>query len=174
MARCFGEREPLEVEARVRRADGTYRALLHRKLPLRDEHENIVKSFGSSIDIEDRKRAEEKIREQETELRQILDLTPHHLFVFGPDGGPLYANQVALDYFGVDLAQLVANSRINFVHPDDRKRFLAEKEKGLLAGKPHEFEVRFLRHDGTFCTASTSFPSKCRLCVNGKRTFHCS
>src|SRR6478672_1417619 len=67
--------EPFEAEARVRRADGTYRALLHRKEPLHDERGNIVKWFGSSIDIEDRKRAEEKVREQETELRQILDLT---------------------------------------------------------------------------------------------------
>ena len=54
--------EPFEIEARVRRADGSYRALLHRKLPLRDEHGNIVKWFGSSIDIEDRKCAEEQFR----------------------------------------------------------------------------------------------------------------
>ena len=54
--------EPFEIEARVRRADGSYRALLHRKLPLRDEHGNIVKWFGSSIDIEDRKCAEEGLQ----------------------------------------------------------------------------------------------------------------
>ena len=62
--------EPFEIEARVRRADGSYRALLHRKLPLRDEHGNIVKWFGSSIDIEDRKRAERRsCREDEQKLR---------------------------------------------------------------------------------------------------------
>jgi formate hydrogenlyase transcriptional activator len=142
--------EPFEAEARVRRADGTYRALLHRKEPLYDEHGNIVKWFGSSIDIEDRKRAEEKVREQETELRQILDLTPQHVFVYGPDVSPLYANQVALEYFGVGLEQLLADSRINFVHPDDRERFLAEREKGAFEGTPHEWETRLLRHDGKF------------------------
>jgi PAS domain S-box-containing protein len=142
--------EPFEAEARVRRADGTYRALLHRKEPLHDEHGNIVKWFGSSIDIEDRKRAEEKVREQETELRQILDLAPQHVFVFGPDTNPVYANQVALEYYGVDLEQLLAESRINFVHPDDRERFLAEREKGAFEKKPHEFEIRLLRHDGKF------------------------
>jgi len=52
--------EPLEVEARVRCADGSYRAFLHRKLPLRDDHGNIVKWFGSSVDIEDRKCAEQR------------------------------------------------------------------------------------------------------------------
>ena len=142
--------EPFEAEARVRCADGTYRALLHRKEPLYDERGNIVKWFGSSIDIEDRKRAEEKVRERETELRQILDLTPQHVMVFGPDASPRYANQVALEYFGVGLEELLADSRIKFVHPDDRERFLAEREKGVLEEKPHEFEIRLLRHDGKF------------------------
>jgi formate hydrogenlyase transcriptional activator len=142
--------EPFEAEARVRRADGTYRALLHRKEPLHDERGNIVKWFGSSIDIEDRKRAEEKLREQETELRQILDLTPQHVYVFGPDTSLAYANQVALEYFGVGLQQIQADSRINFVHPDDRERFLAEREKGAFEETPHEFEIRLLRHDGKF------------------------
>ena len=61
--------EPFEIETRVRRADGSYRALLHRKLPLRDEHGNIVKWFGSSIDIEDRKCAERRIAEKTSRIR---------------------------------------------------------------------------------------------------------
>jgi PAS domain S-box-containing protein len=62
--------EPLEVESRVRRADGTYRAFLHRKVPLRDEHGNIAKWFGSSLDIEDRKCAEQKIAEKASQLER--------------------------------------------------------------------------------------------------------
>jgi PAS domain S-box-containing protein len=62
--------EPFEIEARVRRADGSYRAFLHRKLPLRDEHGTIVKWFGSSLDIEDRKCAEQKIAEKTTQLER--------------------------------------------------------------------------------------------------------
>src|SRR5947209_3027429 len=62
--------EPLEVEARVRRADGSYRAFLHRKVPLRDEHGNIAKWFGSSIDIEDRKCAEQKNAERTNKLER--------------------------------------------------------------------------------------------------------
>src|SRR5438034_10122805 len=62
--------EPFEIEARVRRADGSYRAFLHRKLPLRDEHGNIVKWFGSSIDIEDRRRAEQKNGEKTNKLER--------------------------------------------------------------------------------------------------------
>src|SRR5438477_9920755 len=45
---------------------------------------------------------------------------------------------------------MVAASRINFIHPDDRQGYLAEKEKGLLAGKSYEFELRILRRDGIY------------------------
>ena len=138
------------AEARVRRADGEYRWFLHREEPLRNEAGEIVKWYGSAIEIQERKIAEQKIREQEIELRQILDLTPQHVMVYGPDGIPLYANQVALEYCGVGLEQLLGESRINFVHPDDRERYLADREKGVFEGTPHEFETRLLRHDGKF------------------------
>jgi PAS domain S-box-containing protein len=67
--------EPFEAEARVRCADGTYRALLHRKAPLHDERGNIVKWFGSSIDIEELKRAEER-PPLEAQLRATLNVIP--------------------------------------------------------------------------------------------------
>jgi formate hydrogenlyase transcriptional activator len=141
--------EPFVAESRVRRADGEYRWFLHREEPLHNQAGEIVKWYGSSIEIEERKIAEEKIREQEAELRQILDLTPHHLYVYGPDGGLLYVNQFALAYLDADLAEMAA-SRINFIHPDDRQGYLAEKEKGMLAGKSYEFELRILRRDGIY------------------------
>ena len=68
--------EPFEAEARVRRADGSYRALLHRKVPLRDEHGNIVKWFGSSIDIEDRKCAEEQLAEVPRSCKEASFISP--------------------------------------------------------------------------------------------------
>jgi len=143
--------EPFEAESRVRRADGEYRWFLQRNVPLRDETGKIVKWYGTGIDIEERKTAEDKIRAQETELRQILELAPQHIGVFsGPDGTPLYANHVALEYFGITLDQWRTSSRINFVHPDDREHFQGERENRFLQGAPYEFEVRLMRHDGEF------------------------
>src|SRR5262249_4543851 len=60
-----------EVEARVRRFDGQYRWFLFRAEPLRDDRGNIVNWYGTDTDIEDRKQAEEKLRQDEMELRQI-------------------------------------------------------------------------------------------------------
>jgi len=51
-----------EDEMRLRRADGEYRWFLIRTVPLRDEQGNIVKWYGTSTDIEDRKRAEDTLR----------------------------------------------------------------------------------------------------------------
>ena len=65
--------------------------------PLREDG-NILKWYGVLTDIEDRKRTEEKIQEQEMELRQILDLAPQLTAVYGPKGERLYANRSALEY----------------------------------------------------------------------------
>jgi PAS domain S-box-containing protein len=63
--------EPFVGESRVRRADGEYRWFLHREEPLRNEAERSSSGTARAIEIEERKIAEERIREQETELRQI-------------------------------------------------------------------------------------------------------
>ena len=65
--------EPFESEARVRRSDGEYRWQFHRKVPLRDQTGNIVKWFGSSIDIDDRKRAEDALRKSFDEIKALKD-----------------------------------------------------------------------------------------------------
>src|SRR6266851_2534120 len=59
---CLATGDIFEYETRVRRANGEYRWMFHRKVPLRDANGNIVKWYGSSLDIEERKTAEEKLR----------------------------------------------------------------------------------------------------------------
>src|SRR5437016_9044464 len=63
---CLESGRPLEIETRVRRADGVYRWMLHQKQPLRNAEGQIVRWYGSSVDIDDRKPAEFKIDEQPT------------------------------------------------------------------------------------------------------------
>jgi PAS domain S-box-containing protein len=70
---ALGSGEPFEAEARVRRADGEYRLLLHRKVPLRNERGDILRWCGSSVDIEEQRRAQERILQDERErLREAL------------------------------------------------------------------------------------------------------
>jgi PAS domain-containing protein len=58
----MGSRSRLRTAAA---ADGEYRSWFVRNVPLRDEHGNIVKWYGTAIDVEDRKRAEEAVHRSE-------------------------------------------------------------------------------------------------------------
>jgi C4-dicarboxylate-specific signal transduction histidine kinase len=72
---ALAEGKPLETEARLRRADGEYRWLLIRVVPLRDETGKIVKWYGTSADVEDLKRAEEALSKSQAELAHVTRVT---------------------------------------------------------------------------------------------------
>jgi formate hydrogenlyase transcriptional activator len=147
---CVASGEPFEDEVRFRRADGQYRWYLSRGIPLRDEVGNIVKWYGVVTDIEDRKRAEDKIREQETELRQMLDLTPQTVAVFGANRERLYANRFLLDYLGIGHDEWLQRSPVANTHPDDLERVKARWDRALGSGSGYEVELRLRKHDGSY------------------------
>src|SRR6266850_1305237 len=89
---------PGSEEARLRRFDGEYRWFLFRAVPIRDEHGTVVRWYGTNTDIEDLKRAEDQLRRNERELRQIVDAIPQAILVLAPDGRPLYANESVFEY----------------------------------------------------------------------------
>ena len=66
--RIVASGQPGEAEARIRRFDGAYRWFLFRANPLRDESGNIVKWYGTNLDIEDRKRGEDALSRQRAVL----------------------------------------------------------------------------------------------------------
>src|SRR5215470_2697754 len=146
--------EPFEAEYRVRRADGVYRWILARAAPLRDEQGNIVRWYAAGTDIEDRKRAEERVSQQEREVREIVDVVPHHIAVATPDGKRIYGNHVMLDYYGltpedVQDAEIEALVR-HIMHPDDAEPFWGSWERGFAGTAAWETEARFRRRDDEY------------------------
>jgi PAS domain S-box-containing protein len=101
-------------------------------------------------DITERKRAEEKIRQQESELHQVLDLTPQHVAVLGPDRSNLYVNRAVLEYHGVTLEEWQSSGPRRFFHPDDWERIWSEHQSRASIGSPYETEARILRSDGIY------------------------
>lgn len=65
--------EPFQVEQRVRRKDGQYRWFLGRFNPLRDDEGRIIRWYGTGIDIEKRKQAEERVQKENVALREAID-----------------------------------------------------------------------------------------------------
>src|SRR6266404_1528046 len=118
---CLKTGQAGEITFRVRNQAGGYRWFLCRAEPFRADDGTLLGWIGINFDIDERKRAEDKIREQETELRQMLDLAPQLTGVYGPNFERLYANRVALDYAGLTLEEWrQTRDRAAFVHPDDR------------------------------------------------------
>ncbi|HEV2729490.1 MAG TPA: PAS domain-containing protein [Terriglobales bacterium] len=148
---AVAEGKPLEIETRLRRFDGEYRWFLERVFPLFDRTGNILGWYGSDIDIHERKLAEEKIREQEIELRQMLDLAPQLILVFGPARERIYANHTALDYLGISLEKWRQTPDMGeFVHPDDRAQVRSFYYSALSSGTAYELEYRVRKGDGSY------------------------
>ncbi|MGA8654545.1 MAG: PAS domain-containing protein, partial [Chthoniobacterales bacterium] len=164
---ALGSGEPLEAEARVRRADGEYRLLLHRKVPLRNERGAILKWYGSSVDIEEQRRAQERILQGERERlseallaeaqrltrigTSVQRLTRIGSFVFRLPDATEYWSPESFQIFGVDPAKGHPRNMSEYtayVHPDDRERFLREAEEILAKGQAYEHNHRIVRPDG--------------------------
>ncbi len=140
---CLKTGSPGEVSFRVRNADGAYRWFLSRAEPLRANDGTILYWIGINLDIEDRKRAE-------IELQQILDLAPQIIGVLGPGRERLYANRVALAYYGVTLEEWRQRSFGPEVHPDDFDRVKALVDRSVANPAAYELEMRLRKGDGTY------------------------
>jgi len=145
---------PFENEQRALGKDGKYRWFLIRYNPLLDERGNVIRWYATGTDIEYRKQAENKLRQEERELRQLIDCLPQHVLVLDKDGTLLQVNKTMLDYKGFTLEEMKGGGtreRINRdVHPDDLERVQNERSAGLSRGMPFETEKRLLGHDGHF------------------------
>src|ERR1700730_12147676 len=143
--------EPGEIEARLRRHDGVFRSFLIRVEPLRDQTGKVIRWYGTSTDIQELKQTEEKLRDDERELRRITDAIPQAIVVLGPAGEPLYANQATLDYTGLTANDVVnPGFRERIFHPEDLDRLRENRNTALERGLPFEAEMRSLRNDGEY------------------------
>src|SRR5262249_23367265 len=114
--------------------------------PLKDESGSAIRWYVTATDIEDRKRAEQRLLRSEQDLRTTIDAIRQVIVVLSPDGTVLYANRVALDVSGLTIEQVGKEGfLVRICHPDDVDR-LRERQEGLSHGVPFELEVRAIKH----------------------------
>ena len=117
--------------------------------PLETEEGVLISS--TIRDITDRKQAEQKIRQSEEELRQLVDVIPQQVYVFDADWSPLFANRPEREYAGLTLEE--AKSKEVFarkIHPEDLRKLEAIRERALLEAAPCELEARIRGKDGQY------------------------
>jgi len=110
-----------------------------------------VEYVGSVMDVTERKLAEAALRNSERELRQLVDVVPHNIFVLSGDGSPLYQNEVLLNYFGCTQEDVQAEGfRARIYHPDDFDRVQSIRADATSRGVAWEAEARIRRNDGQY------------------------
>jgi PAS domain S-box-containing protein len=141
---------PGELEARLRRFDGEYRWFLFRAVPLRDELGNIVKWYGSSTDIEDRKRAEEELRRSESKLLEAQRVSQTGSFFWNLSTGERVGSEELFRILGYDHSHsLTFEMILQRAHPEDRALVAQSRERALREGVDLDYEHRFLMPDGS-------------------------
>ena len=141
---------PYEIVQRLRRADGVYRWCENRGIPLRDEEGSIVRWCVLLTDIDERKRAEDALRESERELRLIVDSIPGLIAVFTPGGDLELVNRQIVEYFGRTLEELKGWGTDDTTHPEDNPRVIELFARAIASGEPFQWESRARRFDGVY------------------------
>ena len=142
----------MEFEARVRRADGQYRWLLIRNVPLHDEAANIVKWYGTSADIDDRKRMEEALRRSEAYLAESQRLTNTGSWAWDVATGEyVYWSEDLFRIYGIDPRQgpLTRERVFQRILPEDLAKVDATFHKSVREKVDTSVEFRIVLPDGT-------------------------
>jgi PAS domain S-box-containing protein len=141
--------KPMESEARVRRMDGDYRWLLIRNVPLQDELGNIVKWYGTAIDIEKRHRAEDALRRSEAYLAEAQRLSNTGSFGWSVSSGKILWSEETFQIFQYDrITEPTVELILQRVHPEDAALVQRTIERAVQDGKDFEHEHRLLMPDG--------------------------
>jgi PAS domain S-box-containing protein len=143
-------REPgdYEWDCRIVTPDGTIKTVHTTAHPVFESGE-LSEYVGTTMDITERRRAEDQLRESERRFRLLGEAIPHHVWTYSTDGGLSYWNQRVRDYTGLTPAQLQQGAW-GIVHPDDVDRVQAAWADASASGFPLEVEQRLRGRDGAY------------------------
>jgi PAS domain S-box-containing protein len=120
----------LESEARIRTADGQYRWLLIRSVPLHDERGKIVKWYGTNTDIDDRKRAEEQLRK----LSRAVEQSPGSVVITDRGGNIEYVNPKFVQLTGYTLEEALGKNPRILKSGEHRAEMYEQLWRTILSG----------------------------------------
>jgi PAS domain S-box-containing protein len=149
--------DPLETEARVRRADGEFCWMLHQKIAQRDANGTIIQWHGTSLNIEGRKQGEESLRKKVDELQ-----TNRYLLAeaqrLGQMGSWSFNPAKGFDHWSPELFQIhgleptpeapTSEVYLALVHPEDREFMASTMDQMLREAIGFDVTKRIVRPDG--------------------------
>ena len=148
-SRSLESGQPYDIELRQRGADSVYRWFRVQGLPVRDADGRIIRWCVLQTNIDERRRAEEALRESERELRELIDSVPGMIIVANSEGQQ-YANKRFLDFTGATIEDVMGVGGLSLIHPDEREMVMSEWLRCSALGQPLELDHRLKRFDGIY------------------------
>ena len=150
MESCERPSRLCDFEHRLLMRDGAVKHLRVSARALITTSENL-EFVGAVTDVTAAKQAEEKIRQDRQELQCIVDAIPSIVAVHNPDGERIYVNRVALEYTGLSIEEMLAESaRARVIHPEDLEPLREIRQNAFKKGLPFELERRLRGKDGKY------------------------
>ncbi len=141
-------RAPYDVEYRVRRHDGEYEWFKVRARPIRDEAGQIVRWFGTAMNIDDLVKAQVALQRSQRLYRAIGESIDYGIWICEPDGRNTYASASFLKLVGLTQEQCSSFGWGDVLHPDDADRTIAAWKECVRTGGTWDIEHRFRGVDG--------------------------
>ncbi len=141
-----------ETVHRVRRADGEFRWHHTRGEPMRDREGRIIQWYGLTIDVDEAKKAEERLRRSEAYLAEAQRISHTGTWVLdGTTNCFLYWSDESYRIWGFDPLKGLPTRDATWerIHPDDRERVWGEVQEALREQRDLLTEFKILLPDGT-------------------------
>lgn len=139
-----------EIEYRLRHHSGTYRWVLGRAFPVRNEENKIVRWMGTCTDIHDQKLAQVALQEKEERFRALAENIPQLAWMADVNGVIFWYNNRWYDYTGTAVNVMDDFGCKNIYHPEYVDAVKKKYCEHIRAGKVWEDTFPLKRHDGTY------------------------
>ncbi|WP_182086756.1 response regulator [Aureimonas sp. ME7] len=148
--RAVERQDTYKIEHRVRRADGEWRDMLARAVPIRGIDGAVTEWVGTHTDITDQKRIAAELGESNEQFRTIADNIPQFAWIARPSGEIYWYNQRWFDYTGTTLEEMRGFGWTKVHHPDHLERVRAELARRFAEGTPWEDTFPLRAADGSY------------------------
>ncbi len=148
-AHLRGENPFIDVEYRLRTKTGNYKWIMNKgKILDRDQDGRPLRATGTTVDVTERKRAEQSVQESLNFLNELIDALPIPLYYMNTEGSYMGCNKAFSASFGCEKERLVGKSVFDIM-PKGLADRLHEMDGKLLRGKaPQHFEEKVQYADG--------------------------